>query len=177
METTCFMSKSVHNVTFQLTFCDNSVITVVALKSDSRGPVVECWHIWLQIESAPVCPLVTDHLFPGPPVLKAFNFSPEFPNRASSYRETALYERACEAIGIKGQDCVRRRIERIAMFCPAIPSSSLEVQAACFAINRTDQSVFPPKASHSFLSAVGQKPKANRLNVSFGESQGYSVCT
>ena len=37
METTCFMSKSVHNVTFQLTFCDNSVITVVALKSNSRG--------------------------------------------------------------------------------------------------------------------------------------------
>ena len=30
----CF---SVHNVTFQLTFCDNSVITVVALKSNSRG--------------------------------------------------------------------------------------------------------------------------------------------
>ena len=120
---------------------------------------------------------MTDHLFPGPPVLKAFNSSPEFPNRASSYTETALYERACEAIGIKGQDFVRRRIERIAMFCPAIPSSSLEVQAACFAINRIDQSVFPPKASHSFLSAVGQKPKANRLNVSFGESQGYSVCT
>ena len=37
MEITRFMSKSVHNVTFQLTFCDNSVITVVALKSNSRG--------------------------------------------------------------------------------------------------------------------------------------------
>ena len=32
-----FQSKSVHTVTFQLTFCDNSVITVVALKSNSRG--------------------------------------------------------------------------------------------------------------------------------------------
>ena len=37
MEITRFMSKSVHHATFQLTFCDNSVITVVALKSNSSG--------------------------------------------------------------------------------------------------------------------------------------------
>ena len=80
--------------------------------------------------------------------------------------------------------CVIGWMEGIAMFCPTAcrlipPSTPRNPGRLVSGLNELIK-VFSPQASHSFLSGMGQlvlRPKANRLNVSWGESQGYSVCT